>query len=260
MNNEVPMPKLPEPPPLPENDLPPPRLVKDDFTPLDGKPGLLEFLEALLKTPKSLFSEIQAGQARKVALSLMLLIAVFLSGYGIVTGLFSGGSQWIWAPVKIVAMVMLSGLICLPSLYIFTCLSQVEMKIWEMIAHTCAAICLVSILLVGFMPVLFIFTMSTESLKFMGFMHIIIWIIAGIAGSRFLLTSFRYLRGSPSGYSALWIFIFSLVLMQMSTTLRPILGSSDDVFTSEKKFFLSHWLQPEFSANAESGSRRNSYR
>jgi len=39
----------------------------------------------------------------------------------------------------------------------------------------------------------------------------------------------------------IWISIFLLVTLQLSTSLRPILGRSDNFLTTEKKFFLQHW-------------------
>jgi hypothetical protein len=38
-----------------------------------------------------------------------------------------------------------------------------------------------------------------------------------------------------------WIVIFLLVALQMTTALRPILGKSDTFFPKEKQFFLAHW-------------------
>ena len=54
----------------------------------------------------------------------MLLITVVCSlVYGVVTGTFSGGTQLWAAPIKIAGGLLISAAICLPSLYIFTCLS-----------------------------------------------------------------------------------------------------------------------------------------
>lgn len=48
-----------------------------------------------------------------------------------------------------------------------------------------------------------------------------------------------------------------LVTLQMTTSLRPILGRSELLLTQEKKFFLQHWfetmdqsLKPQFVAKA----------
>ena len=38
-----------------------------------------------------------------------------------------------------------------------------------------------------------------------------------------------------------WVVIFLLVALQMTTALRPILGKSDRFFPTEKKFFIGHW-------------------
>ena len=40
------------------------------------------------------------------------------------------------------------------------------------------------------------------------------------------------------------VIIFVLVCLQLTTALRPIIGTADTVFPGreEKKFFLKHWL------------------
>jgi heme/copper-type cytochrome/quinol oxidase subunit 1 len=39
----------------------------------------------------------------------------------------------------------------------------------------------------------------------------------------------------------IWSIVFLLVTLQMTTTLRPILGRSEVFLSQEKKFFLQHW-------------------
>ena len=38
-------------------------------------------------------------------------------------------------------------------------------------------------------------------------------------------------------------FIFLLVMLQMMTALRPIIGTTDTFLPPEKKFFVSHWME-----------------
>jgi hypothetical protein len=38
-----------------------------------------------------------------------------------------------------------------------------------------------------------------------------------------------------------WMFMFMIVTLQMSTSLRPILGKSDTILPTERKFFPEHW-------------------
>ena len=41
----------------------------------------------------------------------------------------------------------------------------------------------------------------------------------------------------------LWMMIFVVTCLQMTTTLRPILGSSERLFDPQRKLFLVHWGQ-----------------
>lgn len=232
------------PPPMPtEAQVNPAAPEKDPFEPLEGKSSFTGYLDALLKTPNRLQAEIQMGNTF-AALKALGLITIFgLLCYGLITGMFSGGTQLLWAPLKVVATVLASCLLCLPSLYIFVSLAGINMKPMCMMAQGMAGLALTSILLLGLAPVLFLFTVSTESLVFMGVLHLIILFVAGGTGAQRFLNSLSRYIAAKSFYPGLWLCIFTLVLCQMSTTLRPILGSADDVFTSEKQFFLIHWLE-----------------
>jgi hypothetical protein len=35
--------------------------------------------------------------------------------------------------------------------------------------------------------------------------------------------------------------IFLLVMVQMTTALRPLIGTADTLLPTEKRFFLGHW-------------------
>jgi hypothetical protein len=41
----------------------------------------------------------------------------------------------------------------------------------------------------------------------------------------------------------IWMLIFTLVVIQMTTALRPIIGTADTFLPQEKKFFLAHWFE-----------------
>ena len=45
----------------------------------------------------------------------------------------------------------------------------------------------------------------------------------------------------PRGFLNVWLVVFVRVSLQMSTALRPILGTSDTFFPGERKFFIAHW-------------------
>ena len=75
----------------------------------------------------------------------------------------------------------------------------------------------------------------------MGFLHLMFWGIATVFGLRFLKAGFSHAQGRSDAGLNTWAFIFVLVVLQMTTALRPIVGTSDKFMTNEKKFFLSHW-------------------
>src|SRR5262249_35571300 len=96
---------------------------------------------------------------------------------------------------------------------------------------------------IGFAPVAWVFSESTKSITMMGGLHLLFWLVATIFGLRFLHAAFCHLQAKGGGFQV-WVIIFLLVALQMTTALRPILGTSKDFLPAakEKKFFLQHWL------------------
>jgi hypothetical protein len=172
----------------------------------------------------------------------MLLVAIVCSLiYGVVVGTFSMGPQLWAAPVKIAAGLMLSALICLPSLYIFTCLSGSQARLAEMCGLLAGLLMLMTILLIGFAPVAWLFSQSTESVGWMGTLHLLFWLVSTIFGVRFLQAGFSHSHARSQAGLAVWVVLFVLVVLQMTTALRPIVGQADTFLPTEKKFFLAHW-------------------
>jgi hypothetical protein len=136
---------------------------------------------------------------------------------------------------------MISALICLPSLYIFTCLGGSQARLIEVFGLLAGLLMLMTILLIGFAPVAWIFSQSTESLAWMGTLHLIFWFIATCFGLRFLEAGFSHSNARSLAGFRVWVVIFMLVALQMTTALRPILGTSKTFLPTEKKFFLAHW-------------------
>jgi len=96
--------------------------------------------------------------------------------------------------------------------------------------------------LVGFAPVAWIFSQSTESITWMGTLHLTFWLIATFFGLRFLKAGFMHSQSRSQAGINTWIIIFLLVALQMTTALRPIIGRSDTFLPTEKRFFISHWF------------------
>lgn len=201
----------------------------------------IQVVDAILKRPAQVIHELIHGTDAKVPLFLMLILIGCLAATGIVMGSFSGGAQ-IWAvPLKVVAGTLMSGLICLPSLYILLCLCGGKQNFLQTASVLLLSLALASILLIGFIPVAWIFSQATESPSFMGVLYFLIWGIGLFFGLRLMGTALAFLNKREMGALRLWIFIFGMVLLQMSTTLRPLIGKAEPLKLNEKQFFIGHW-------------------
>jgi hypothetical protein len=232
----------PVPPPIPpriSSAYPP--LLGDDPADRVAIPHAFAAIEALLRQPNRLLFQLRQPGAGKLIAAMLFTALVSSLIYGVVAGTFSGGTQLWAAPVKIAAGLMISAGICLPSLYIFTCLSGSQARLIEVVGLLAGLLMLMTILLIGFAPVAWIFSESTESLAWMGTLHLIFWLVATLFGVRFMKAGFSHANARSHAGLNVWIVIFLLVALQMTTALRPILGKSDTFFPVEKKFFIGHW-------------------
>lgn len=225
MNTTAPIePNLPPPfeQPLPEN--------------LDYK----TLFEALLRRPKDLVQRLAEPGHGATGKFAIISLASFLL-FGIVLGCFAKHEQLWAAPLKISAGLLISGIICFPSLYIFSTLAGARISVGQLAACLSGALALAGLLSLGFSPAIWIFAESTDSFGFMGVLALFAWFISAFFALKFLHNVVFGAGGKEKAPILIWSAIFLLVTLQMTTSLRPILGRSDDFLTSEKKFFLQHW-------------------
>jgi hypothetical protein len=227
-------------PPLSSPWAPPPPLGDN---PEDRQPvtSIVAAIEAVLRQPRRIHYQLSQGKAAGVISMLMFITAFCALVYGFIVGTFSGGMQLWAAPIKVAGGLLVSGLICLPSLYIFCCLSGSQARLGEVFGLLAGMLAITTILLIGFAPVAWVFSQSTESVPVMGTLHLLFWMVATVFGLRFLARGFSQLKAGSNGMLVLWGAIFLLVALQMTTALRPLVGKSDRFFPTTKQFFLSHW-------------------
>lgn len=209
----------------------------------DPIPNVMAAVEAVLRQPRRVFYHLRQPGAGRVILALFGLSLGCCLVYGLVAGSFSMGEQLLIAPIKMAVGLLFSALICLPSLYIFACLSGSQARLTEVIGLLAGLLTLSMLLLIGFAPVAWLFSQSTQSICWMGSLHLLFWFIATCFGLKFLYDGFAHSR--PASLSGLqtWMVIFILVVLQMTTALRPILGTADTLLPTEKRFFLAHWME-----------------
>jgi len=231
------------PPPLtPPTPDPPEPNAPADLPPLTERPGIRDLFEALLRRPAELARHDAAGGP--AALRSFAAIALgSLLVFGFVLGTFAWKDQLWAAPVKLGGGLLFAGLICYPSLYIFSCLAGSRASATRLAAILGGMLALAGLLLLGFAPAVWIFTQGTRSFGFMGSLAIGSWLVALFFGFRFVRTALREHGATQRGPLTIWAVIFLLVTLQLTTSLRPILGTSDRFMTDEKKFFLEHWSE-----------------
>jgi len=244
-------------PPAPEKKPPTP----DAFEPMEVAPTLVNTFDTLLKKPGAVLHDLHHGDPRRLLLNLAITTLCCLAVFGLMIGFFSGGTQ-LWAvPMKVVIGVFASGLITLPSLYIFSCLSGLDLRLKSVAGILACSLCLIALLLLGFSPVAWIFSPSTESVFFIGFLTLSFWIIGLWFGLGLIFRAAKMLGVSHRSHLVVWAMIFVVVTLQMSTTLRPLVGNAEDqpIFTGEKKFFLHHWLD-NLNGDATPASKESGWR
>jgi hypothetical protein len=244
MNEMDPVPP-PIPPPSPYRAAVPPLRAP---LPLGENPEDLEpitnpvaAVDAILRHPRRVMYQLRQPGSGKLIAGMLLVTVLCSLAYGVVVGTFSRGDQLWAAPVKIAGGLLCSAVICLPSLYIFTCLSGSKARLAEIWGLVTGLLLLMTILLVGFAPVAWLFSQSTSSVVWMGVLHLCFWFISTYFGLRFLDAGFSHSQARSSAGLNTWIIIFVLVVIQMTTALRPIVGTSKDFFPTDKKFFVTHW-------------------
>lgn len=221
----------------------------EEDLPVVGQITFASVFENIIKHPGRIIHELRSGRSANVTVSLIVILLVTLSVYGLIVGSFSGSDQ-IWkAALKITFGAIASGCICIPSLYIFLCLAQVDCRLQEAFGFLLGVLTLTAILLIGFAPVAWVFTASTESIYFIGVLHLMCWACGTYFGIGFLTKAFKSISHKNKKYIHVWSWVFVLVTLQMTCALRPLLGTSDTFLPTEKRFFIMHWLSSDHLGN-----------
>jgi hypothetical protein len=245
--------------PLPMAPRTPESAARDTFAALPAGCGWNEVLSALLRRPGRVIYQLHNVGGRRIAAALALIAILCLVAYGVVVGVFSGGTQLWAAPLKIAGGALMTSAICLPSLYVLACLGGAhdQLRLSALAGMLLAALALNATLLLSFAPIAWIFSQSTDSIAFISCLHLALWSVSFYFGLRLVLLWARFLRVADRGYLMVWMALLTLVSLQMMTTLRPIVGRSDQLLPAEKKFFLNHFLELFAEPERDAAQRRS---
>jgi hypothetical protein len=221
-------------------------------------PNAVVAIESILRQPRRVLYQLRQPGSSRLIVTMGFVAVVCSLVYGVVVGTFSGGTQLWAAPLKIAAGLLFSILICLPSLSIFACLRGSQARLIEIVGLVAGLAMLMTILLIGFAPVAWVFSQSTESVVAMGALHLAFLLVSTYFGLRFLNAGFSTHEDRSDGGIKVWMVIFLLVMLQMTTVLRPWIGKADAFLPTEKKFFVNHWLDCIKQSNDSGPSQNNS--
>jgi len=173
----------------------------------------------------------------RAALGILLLVAL----YGLAAGFFQGGRQLLVSAFKFPLLLTGTLLLCLPSLLVFAALAGAHFSVRGFLTAVLGFSGRLALLAVAMMPIVWLFSVSTQFLLVAITMHVMIWAFAlGLARQSLIFhDELRPVRRVV----LLWLLLVWVVGLQVATVCRPVLFTPEGgpLFESGKSFFLEHF-------------------
>lgn len=193
-----------------------------------------------LRQPEALRSLLRSDASAVIRLLTLIVPAMAMVGLLIAT--FSGGAQFLWVPVKVVLGTLAAMAVCLPSLFVFSNLAGSNVDLRQAIGSMVVAVAVLALVLLALSPVAMVFSLSTDSSVLVGWIHVAFLLIGGWFGGTALRRIWESEREARSQAAGFWMVLFIVVLLQLATTFRPLIGEYRPLDLEDKKIFLEHWL------------------
>ena len=213
---------------------------RNDIVALEPR-GVMGTLDELLRRPMAGTERAQSGAPVLAWTRRVLAGSVACSAlYGAASGFFQGGTQVAIAAVKAPIIVLGAAALCVPSLYVFGLLAGASLTRERLAVVLAGFLGLIALVLVGLLPIEWLFSVSSASISFVVWLHLILWGMALYFGGRFLRVA---LPEMPGGAVLLWLGLFCVVSFQVVTLMRPVLWRAPGAPVVErgKLFFLDHF-------------------
>ena len=222
--------------------------------PAPAEPGSLS---ELLKTPDRYSRGIVVGGdlGPRVALALAAAAAGFAL-YFFAAGFFAGWRTALLDAGKGAGTALFSFALCLPSLYVFSCVSGATLRAGQIVAAGAACLATAGMLLAALAPVLWLFAVSSSSAAFVTALAVLlavpaVWLAVRPAIGLQTAGGVRSTAGLR-----LWLAVLAVVALQTVTLLRPMLAAPEKPAEGEaaaaaaaapsvpeKMFFLEHFVR-----------------
>ena len=190
-------------------------------------------VETILRNRRQFFEEIRAGiDLQEKTRAMLISSGAFLAVYGAVLGSTHSLWQALSSAVKLPILFLVTLIICIPALYIFSVLFGSNKRLQQSVALVLSAITVTAVLLLSLAPITFFFMLTTNGYQFFKLLNVLFFAIAGIIGMIFLSRGIRAFSATDQENGGkmrfmvvyLWIFLYAFVGSQMAWTLRPFVG------------------------------------
>ncbi len=190
-------------------------------------------VETILRQRQQFFDEIREGiNVAEKTRAMFVSSAAFLAVYGAVLGSTHSLIQALSSAVKLPLLFLITLIICIPALYIFSVLFGSNQRVGQCLALVLAAITVTAVLLLSFAPITLFFMLTTSGYQFFKLLNVLFFAIAGWVGVLFLGRGMRAIAAADAKEGSktrsmilyLWIVLYAFVGSQMAWTLRPFIG------------------------------------
>ena len=196
----------------------------------------LSFLNALisiLQNRDTFVEEIANGTSlKRKIIDLNLLAASCFAVYGLIIGSQHGFMQAISSSVKLPILFLLTTVICMPTLFVFSSFFGSKCSVLQTFVLLATGMAIIAVALIGFAPVSLFFILTTRSYQFFKLLNVVFFAISGLLGVLFFNHMYEKISESntPEARSRrvflrLWLLLFGFVGTQLGWTLRPFFGS-----------------------------------
>lgn len=190
-------------------------------------------VETILRDRHQFFEEIREGTGlREKTRAMLVSTTAFMAVYGAVLGSTHSLLQAFSSAIKLPILFLITLLICIPALYIFSVLFGSRQRLRQSIALVMSAITVTAVLLLSFAPIAFFFMLTASGYQFFKLLNVLFFVIAGGLGMAFLSQGMHVASSSDKHEGAkmrglvlyVWIVLYAFVGSQMAWTLRPFIG------------------------------------
>ena len=196
------------------------------------------FLSQILSDREQFFVEVAESQGleRKIGLATTTLL-VLSALYGAAAGAYAGPLQSVSAAIKLPLLFAGTLVICFPAFYVVQILVGSRLRLAQMLALVMGALSVTAVVLAAVVPVTVFFLLTGANYHFLGLLHVVIVLAAGLAGMAVLHEGLAYACEKRNVYPRkamtimkAWAVLFAFVGIQMAWNLRPFVGDRDQPF------------------------------